>query len=456
MADAPVVAVSRLLDERGLSTFHIKLLIWSLFIVLIDGYDIGAIAFAAPSLVKAWGVDREALGPVFSASLIGILFGSALFGWVGDRYGRKAALIGSLLLFGVFTWIAAYSSNITQMFWLRLIAGIGIGGVIPNVIAINAESGPRQLRATLALIAVGLVPIGGAIPGIVTATLVPQYGWQLLFLIGGIAPILIAVAAMFGLPESIKFMALHEGHRAGMRRLIAEIRPDFQVPPNANFVIEDEKQFPGFNPAYLFQDGLALITPLLWLLFALNLMGFFFLLSWTPTLLTAAKLPPATAALAGASIQIGGTVGSLLMARWLVKHRFLAISLLFVIAVPVVASIGFVGIASETALLIVTFIAGFCVLGIQSGINVAGALVYPTSLRANGSGWELGIGRLGSIVGPLVGALFVAMPVQQLYTWAALPFALGAVVCFAIYRLNEARLAQRPWLREGGVPVAAE
>jgi AAHS family 4-hydroxybenzoate transporter-like MFS transporter len=290
----------------------------------------------------------------------------------------------------------------------------------------------------------------------VTATLVPQYGWQLLFLIGGIAPILIAVAAMFGLPESIKFMALHESHRAGMKRLIAEINPDVQVPTNAKFVIEDEKQFPGFNPVYLFRDGLALITPLLWLLFALNLMGFFFLLSWTPTLLTAAHLPPATAALAGTSIQVGGTVGSLLMARWLAKHRFLAISLLFVIAVPVVASIGFVGVASETVLLIVTFIAGFCVLGIQSGINVAGALVYPTSLRANGSGWELGIGRLGSIVGPLLGALFVAMPVQQLYMWAAVPFALGAVVCFAIYRLNEARLAQRPWLREGGVPVAAE
>jgi AAHS family 4-hydroxybenzoate transporter-like MFS transporter len=456
MADAPVVAVSRLLDERGLSAFHIKLLVWSLFIVLIDGYDIGAIAFAAPSLVRDWHVDREALGPVFSASLIGILFGSALFGWVGDRYGRKAALVGSLFLFGIFTWIAAYSSNITQMFWLRLIAGIGIGGVIPNVIAINAESAPRQLRAILALIAVGLVPIGGAIPGIVTATLVPQYGWQLLFLIGGIAPILIAIAAMFGLPESIKFMALHESHRAGMKRLIAEISPNFQVPSNAKFVIEDEKQFPGFNPVYLFQEGLAVITPLLWLLFALNLMGFFFLLSWTPTLLTAAHLPPATAALAGTSIQLGGTAGSLLMARWLATHRFLAISILFVIAVPVVASIGFVGVASETALLIVTFIAGFCVLGIQSGINVAGALVYPTSLRANGSGWELGIGRLGSIVGPLVGALFVAMPVQQLYMWAALPFALGAVVCFAIYRLNEARLAQRPWLREGAVPAAAE
>ncbi|MFZ0127082.1 MAG: MFS transporter, partial [Xanthobacteraceae bacterium] len=210
MADAPVVAVSRLLDERGLSSFHIKLLIWSLFIVLIDGYDIGAIAFAAPSLVRAWGIDREALGPVFSASLVGILFGSAIFGWVGDRYGRKAALVGSLLLFGIFTWIAAYSSTITQMFWLRLIAGIGIGGVIPNVIAINIESAPRRLRATLGLIAVGFVPIGGAIPGFVSAALVPQYGWQLLFVIGGIVPIVIAVAAIIGLPESIKFMAIHE------------------------------------------------------------------------------------------------------------------------------------------------------------------------------------------------------------------------------------------------------
>ena len=455
MADAPVVAVSRLLDERGLSSFHIKLLIWSLFIVLIDGYDIGAIAFAAPSLVRAWGIDREALGPVFSASLVGILFGSAIFGWVGDRYGRKAALVGSLLLFGIFTWIAAYSSTITQMFWLRLIAGIGIGGVIPNVIAINIESAPRRLRATLGLIAVGFVPIGGAIPGFVSAALVPQYGWQLLFVIGGIVPIVIAVAAIIGLPESIKFMAIHESQRGKMERLVAEFQPGFKVPANAKFVIEDEKQFPGFNPAYLFRDGLAVITPLSWLLFALNLMGFFFLLSWTPTLLTAAHLPPATAALAGASLQIGGTVGTLAMCGWLAKHRFLAISLLFVIAVPIVGSIGYTGASSETALLIATFFAGFCVLGIQSGINVAGAMIYPTSLRANGSGWQLGIGRLGSIVGPLVGALFVAMPVQQLYMWAALPFALGAVVCFTIHRLNAARLAERPWLREGGEPVAA-
>src|SRR6266436_3948618 len=449
MSNQPEVQVSRLLDERGLSSFQIKLLIWSFFIVLIDGYDIAAIAFAAPHLVRAWGVAPGALGPVFSASLVGILFGSALFGWVGDRFGRKAALVGSNLLFGVFTLAAAYATSLDQMFWLRLLAGLGIGGVIPNVVAINAESAPRKLRATLAIIAVGCVPLGGAIPGFVTAALVPQHGWQILFLIGGIVPIVIAAAAMLGLPESIKYMAIRESQRGKMEKLIAEIRPDFAVPANARFVIEDEKQYPGFNPTYLFRDGLALITPLLWLLFALNLMGYFFLISWTPTLMTATKLPPATAALAGASLQVGGTIGALVLCWWLQRHRFLAIAILLVIAVPVVASIGYAGLTSETAVLIATFFAGFCVLGIQSGINVAGAMIYPTSLRANGSGWQLGIGRLGSIVGPLVGALFVGLPVPQLYMWSAIPFAVGAVVCFIIYKLNTARIKARPELAQG-------
>ena len=448
MTDQSVVQVSRLLDERGLSSFQIKLIIWSLFIVLIDGYDIAAIAFAAPSLAKEWALKPGALGPVFSASLIGILFGSALFGWIGDRYGRKAALVGSNLLFGVFTLAAAYSSNLDQMFWLRLLAGLGIGGVIPNVVAINAESAPRKLRATLAIIAVGCVPIGGAIPGFVTAALVPQHGWQILFLIGGIAPIVIAIAAMIGLPESIKYMTLHESQRGKMEALIKAIRPDYQVPANAKFVVEDEKQYPGFNPAYLFRDGLALITPLLWLLFALNLMGYFFLISWTPTLMTAARLPPATAALAGASLQVGGTIGALVLCWWLQKHRFLAIAIMFAIAVPVVASIGIAGLRSQAAVLVATFFAGFFVLGIQSGINVVGALIYPTSLRANGSGWELGLGRIGSIVGPIAGGLLIGLPVERLYMWSALPFVIGTVICFIIYHLNTARLAARPELRD--------
>ena len=450
---AEVVQVSRLLDQRGLSSFHYNLIFWCVLLSLIDGYDIAAIAFAAPHLVREWGLKPGQLGPVFSASLIGILFGSALFGWIGDRYGRKVALISANLLFGVFTFAAAYATNLEQLFWLRLLAGLGIGGVIPNVVAINTESAPSKYRATLALIGVGFVPIGGAIPGVVAATLVPAHGWQILFIIGGIVPIVLAVLGLFTLPESIKFMALHESQRAKMEKTIAALDPSFKVPPNATFIIEDEQQFRGFNPAYLFRQGLWLITPLLWLLFALNLMGYFFLLSWTPTLMAVLKLPPSVGALAGGMIQVGGTVGSLLLARWFERRRFFAIAIVFVMAVPIVALIGFAGTTSTTALAIATFFAGFCVLGIQTGINVAGALVYPTSLRANGSGWQLGIGRIGSIIGPLVGALFVGLPVEKLYMWSALPFALGAVVCFAIWKLNEARLQAHPELKAAQAPA---
>ena len=351
------------------------------------------------------------------------------------------------------TFAAAYATNLEQLFWLRLLAGLGIGGVIPNVVAINTESAPSKYRATLALIGVGFVPIGGAIPGVVAATLVPAHGWQILFIIGGIVPIVLAVLGLFTLPESIKFMALHESQRAKMEKTIAALDPSFKVPPNATFIIEGEQQFRGFNPAYLFRQGLWLITPLLWLLFALNLMGYFFLLSWTPTLMAVLKLPPSVGALAGGMIQVGGTVGSLLLARWFERRRFFAIAIVFVMAVPIVALIGFAGTTSTTALAIATFFAGFCVLGIQTGINVAGALVYPTSLRANGSGWQLGIGRIGSIIGPLVGALFVGLPVEQLYMWSALPFALGAVVCFAIWKLNEARLQAHPELKAAQAPA---
>jgi AAHS family 4-hydroxybenzoate transporter-like MFS transporter len=170
--------------------------------------------------------------------------------------------------------------------------------------------------------------------------------------------------------------------------------------------------------------------------------------------MAALKLPPSVGAMAGAMIQVGGTIGSLVLARWFQRQQFLAIAIVFVLAVPAVASIGYAGLTSTAALAAATFLAGFCVLGIQTGINVVGALVYPTSLRANGSGWELGIGRIGSIVGPMLGAFFVGMSVDKLYVWSALPFAVGAVVCFAIYRLNEARLAQYPELAQAAGSAA--
>ena len=213
-----------------------------------------------------------------------------------------------------------------------------------------------------------------------------------------------------GCPKSIKFMTLHESHRPKMERLIAAIRPDFKVPPNARFVIEDEKQFPSSNPRYLFRNGLQADHAADLADLHLQPDGLFLPLCWTPTILvSAAKASQTVAALTGAGLQVGGTIGALVLCWWLQRQRFLAIAILFLIAVPVVAAIGYAGLSSTAALLFVAFLAGAVVLGIQSGINVVGAMIYPTSLRANGSGWQLRLGRFGAIIGPLAGTMLVGV-----------------------------------------------
>jgi len=197
--------VSRLIDERHINGFNIRLLVVSFLIILFDGYDITAVAFAGPFLVKEWGItNMAALGPVFSASLFGVLFGSPAFGYIGDRYGRKIAVIVSCLTFGGFTLACSSAGSVTELLYLRFLAGIGTGGLLPNIIALNAEFAPRRIRATMIIVLFTGITFGGALPGFISATLVPTYGWYVLFLLGGIAPIAIgtvasiAIARLFG------------------------------------------------------------------------------------------------------------------------------------------------------------------------------------------------------------------------------------------------------------------
>ena len=446
MSERQAIDVAQIIDQRKVDWFNVRLVFFSFLIVLFDGYDISAVGFAAPELIKAWGItDRSALGPVFSASLVGMLFGAPALGYIGDRYGRKIAIILSCLIFGAFTWMAVLATSLNHLLWLRFLAGIGIGGLMPNAIALNAEFAPKRLRATMIILMFTGVTFGGALPGLVSVALVPQHGWQILFSIGGVFPIIAAVCVALWCPESIKFLVLKGGKGGQVAKLLRQLQRGVPVDPNAEFVVRDEKRYGEFSIRQLFGDGLAVITPLLWLLFVANLMAFYFLLSWTPTLLTSANLPIAKAAIATTLFQLGGTIGGLVLARPIDKMGLAPVTLLFALAVPVVASIGYVGRISEPLLMIIVFLGGFCVLGLQFGLNATSAMIYPTAFRSNGAGWALGVGRVGSIVGPLVGGLLISMklPVQQLYLWAAVPFLVGAVACFILERLYVARFQGR-------------
>jgi len=439
MSHTQTLDVAQLIDERPVTRFNVALVVFSFLIVLSDGYDITAIAFAAPELLKEWQItNRAALGPVFSASLVGILVGSPLLGYIGDRYGRKTATVISCVIFGIFTLAAVWATSLNQLLWLRALAGIGLGGLMPNMIALNGEYAPRRFRATLIILMFCGVTLGGALPGAVSSWLVPIYGWKIIFIIGGVFPLIMAACAAIWLPESVKYLVLRPDGRERALRIVSKLAPDLSVGPGTQLIIPAETAYTSLSPKQLFADGLGLITPLLWLCFAVNLMGFYFLVSWMPTLLTGQRLlSGADAAMATALIQIGGTIGGFVLCRPMDRKGFWPVAVLFVAAVPVVALIGYAAVNSRTALMIIVFLAGFCVLGLQFGLNAASAMIYPTAVRSNGSGWAFGVGRFGSILGPILGGALIAMQfsVENLFLVAAIPFAIGALACVALAQL---------------------
>ena len=449
------IDVSELIDRRNLTAFNYRLIAMCFVVALFDGYDITSASFAAPELIKAWKITNPGvLGPAFSASLLGILIGSPVLGFVGDRFGRKVAIIVSSIIFGVFTWACVLATSPSDLMYLRFLTGIGLGSLLPNIFALAAEFTPKRVRVTMIIIVNTGIAFGGSLPGLVSAWLVPVHGWQTLFIIGGVAPIVVALFLALALSESPKFLVLH-GRRAEASKLLAKLELSLVIAPATKLVLPDETKFSGLSPKHLFSDGMAVITLLIWLLFVLAFIGYFFLLSWLPILLTSAHLPMSKAAIATSFFQVGGVLTGWALCRPMDKLGLLPITLLFAFGVPVVASIGYVGQWSEAALMGVVFLSGVSVLGVQFGLNAAAASIYPTAYRSSGSGWALGVGRVGSIVGPILGGILIGagFPSKQLFVWAAIPYAIGAVVCFALTRLHYRRFRGRGLTLREGVAV---
>jgi MFS transporter, AAHS family, 4-hydroxybenzoate transporter len=434
------IDVTEYIDGRKLNAFNFQLVVVSFLVIMVDGFDITVAAFAIPPLIKAWGIQNPgAFGPVLGASLFGMLFGAPLLGHFGDRFGRKTAILCSYVVFGVFTLAAAWAESLIQLGILRFLAGVGIGGLLPNVIALNAEFAPRRLQATAVIVSFAGITIGGSLPGLVAAYLMPHYGWQILFYFGGIVPLFLAGVIAAFLPESIRFLALKD-RQAEVAAMIRRMDPGATVAAGTRFVVQVSEKLP-FR--YLFSGQLAIMTPLLWILFVLNLMAYFFLVSWMPTLLASAKVPLSEAALATTMLQVGGCLGSWAIAIPLDRRGMLPIAALFVLGVPIVGAIGYLALESTLTLTVIVTLAGFCTLGAQSGLNAISAILYPTALRSTGSGAAFGIGRVGAILGPVIGGRLIDMhlPVQQLYMIAAIPFALGAIVTFILMPLFTDRMA---------------
>lgn len=435
------IDVGRLIDERGVSRFAAGVVAFAFGILLVDGYDITAAPFAGPALAAAWKVEPSSLGPMLSASLVGILLGAPLFGYIGDRYGRRRALIWALWTAGIGSILSATSDGLSQLTLMRYLAGFGIGGVLPNVTALTAEYAPARYRATMVIVAFSGISLGGSLPGFVAARLVPLFGWQAIFIVAAALPILAAFACFVALPESIKFLVLQKTRSAEIAEILGKIAPEIKVEPHSVFSARNEPAYAPFTLGMLFKGRLKAITPLLWMLFGVNLFVNYLLLSWTPIVLTGAGASLADAALATSLYQIGGTAGALTLCRPMDTRGFYPIAMLFTTAIAIFGAIAVLGLRYVWLLLALQFFAGFCVLGLQFGLYATASILYPTAFRSNGIGWAIGIGRLGSVFGPLVGGAMVGahFGIVHLNAVAMSGMLVGAVACVVLINLYQGR-----------------
>ena len=428
------INVSQRVDDSELGKFQWSVIVLCALCLIMDGFDVQAMGYVAPVLIREWKVPSSALGPVFSAGLFGVLIGSLACSMLADRFGRRPMLIAGAVYFSLLTLITAQAHSVHQMLAIRFIAGIGLGGMMPNAMALVGEYSPKKSRITIMMIVSTGFTAGAMLGGFVAAWLIPSFGWQAVFYFGGAIPLVVAVLMVKNLPESMQYLVLRGKNKATIRKWLMRMEP--QAPPPsefAEFVIQ-EKRLEGAPVKHLFREGRTATTILLWVVNFMNLVNLYFLSSWIPTVVRDGGYTVRTAVLAGTMVQIGGTIGPFVTAKFINRFGFVpALTVSFLCASLVISAIGQPSL-STVMLFLMIFLAGWCVVGGQPGVNSLAAMFYPTYLRSTGIGWSLGIGRIGAIMGPFVGGQLMALrwTNRELFYAAAVPALVSAVAMFSL------------------------
>jgi AAHS family 4-hydroxybenzoate transporter-like MFS transporter len=421
---------------------QIRVFALGLACLMMDGFDLQAMGYAAPFVSREWHVTSVQMASVFVAANFGVLLGSLLLSMVADRFGRRPVIAASTLFFAVMTLATARAGGLTALLWLRFVAGLGLGSILPNATALIGEFSPGNRRVTLMMCISAGFTAGGAIGGFVAAWLIPAFGWRAVFYFGGAIPLAVGVVMLAALPESPQYLALRRRRvdclAKGSKPLDPDVHPDAAT-AGIDEISRDPRGGPGEGPrersggllaARLFANGRALVTPLLWVVNFMNLFNLYALSNWLATVVAGMGYPQRTAVLVSTILQVGGTIGTFGLAWAIARFGFTATLMpTFAVAALSIGAIGHPGL-SLAALFAIVFVAGWCIVGSQPGLNALAATVYPTSLRSTGVGWALGVGRLGAMAGPYVGGQLLASEwtTRQMFLAAAVPALVSAMV----------------------------
>jgi AAHS family 4-hydroxybenzoate transporter-like MFS transporter len=440
---AETIKLSETLDRRKVGGFQVGLLAMCALVLFFDGFDAQAIGYVAPNLIREWKLPPGELGPVFSSGLVGLMLGALFIAPLADRFGRRPVILGSTVVFGLFSLVTAWANTAEQLLLLRFLTGLGLGGCMPNAIALTSEYSPSRSRAFLVMLMFNGFSLGSLVGGLLASQFVPVYGWRIVFLVGGILPLAIAPVLYFLLPESIRFLALGGRSAATVARLLNRLDPTLQATAETRVVVETSGAG-RMSVRELFRHGRALRTALLWVIFFSSLLDLYMLVNWMPTLMNAVGEPLRTAVLLGALLQLGGIAGALFLG-FLIDRKGSGPALIaaYLVATVCIVLIGVFAGASLALTTVAVFGAGFGVIGGQIASNAVAAGSYPTEIRSTGVGWALGIGRIGSIVGPSIGGVLVGMevPVRQILFLSAGPAVVAVLASIALAAASRPRQA---------------
>jgi MFS transporter, AAHS family, 4-hydroxybenzoate transporter len=440
--DAPsVIDVAEVVERQTLGRFQIGLVAISWIITFFDGFDSQAIAFAAPYLSTQYHLDRIMLGNVFSIGLVGTLIGGFAFGYLGDRVGRRPAIILATAAFGLLTLAFVLANGYAALLALRLIDGIALGGMLPLAWALNIEYAPKRYRSTVVTVIMIGYSVGIALGGPTANLLIPQYGWQSLFAVGGTLSLVAALILVLVLPESARFLASKGRQRQRVAHLLRRLGAE-AIPADAQFVVGDETgQARDFNPVLLFRDQLRFITPLLWLAYIASSMAVYFLATWTPLVFEALNFTRAQAAIAGSINAVAGAVGGLLLMRFTDNIGAIAITTMPLLAIPLLFVAAFVAVGQAGFFALFALIALFLIGG-HFGLHSIAGIFYPSAYRGNGAGWATSVAKIGSIAGPFAAGLILStsLPIRYIFAVLAVCPAVFVVCIFIVGRIHSSLL----------------
>jgi MFS transporter, AAHS family, 4-hydroxybenzoate transporter len=438
------VNVTELIDGRPFSRLAMLVLIQCAIIILLDGTDSIAIGLTAPSIAKSIGVNMASFGPIFAIGQAGVMVGALLLGPLADRFGRKSMIIGAAAAFGVFTLLTAFCTSYEQLFVCRLLAGLGLGGVTPNAVALTSEYAPKNSRSAVVALMWAAFPLGGVCIGLMSSYLIPRFGWQSVLIVGGIVPLIVCTIALAGLPESLAFLATRGVATPSIRAILSRLAPDIPTTGDTRLIVDEEK-LPGVPVRHLLSGGRAVTTLLLWIACFTSFLILIFIVSWIPALLRANGLSMAEVGFAIALNSIGSAIGSGSVGRVMDrfgKHRVLITT--FCIAAMTTAALGFTA-TSFTQLAVVIALGGCFAGASQAGVIALAAITYPVAMRSTGIGWAFAAGRLGAVVGPLLGGVMLGWGwhTDRILMAVAVPALIGAAA-IALLLLHGGRSAQAP------------